>query len=231
MASVSLAPSAGSVGPKSKKGSKSRKGRKSAPRSAGLWASIKRMTSSGKAGQVSKAAMASGEVIVPMLLASGLEGFRETQGKSMKIGTGKFAVDYRTVLGLGALAAGLWKPTTNPHLVAVGTGILASTLHGTAYDFGSKWARPKDQAALATVPAAAPATGIIVGKVHDLDTRIQKLHEKYEKAMAKGHTRRAARLFGRVQRLRALARMKGQKGGGRGQGVQHAIKEQMAYDD
>lgn len=87
-------------------------------------------------------------------LASALSGYRESQGKDLKIGP----FDVRALGGLGFMAGAMYGRSSgfNPHLLNIGTGLISSMVHEAAFEQGSKFG----------TPAIAGVDGILSG---DLD--------------------------------------------------------------
>lgn len=107
---------------------------------AGVRSKIQGLVGSGPVGQVMTAMVPVAEVTGTGFVASALSGYREAQGKDLKIGP----VDLRAVAGLGFIGSALYGRKTGfcPHRLNIGTGFLGSYLHEIAFETGSKFGTP-----------------------------------------------------------------------------------------
>lgn len=146
------------------------------------------------AGHVAQAMVPVAEVTGTGFVASALSGYREAQGKDLKIGP----VDGRVVAGLGFIGSALYGRKTGycPHRLNIGTGFLGSFLHEVGFETGSKFGTPDategiisgdlDQAGLFGIALTKKAKEKKAArKLARLEKREDKIEAKIEKQKSK----------------------------------------------
>lgn len=107
---------------------------------AGVRSKIQGLIGSGPVSQVMTAMVPVAEVTGTGFVASALSGYREAQGKDLKVGP----VDLRVAAGLGFIGSALYgrKQGFCAHRLNIGTGFLGSYLHEVGFETGSKFGTP-----------------------------------------------------------------------------------------
>jgi hypothetical protein len=156
-------PAKASTAKKASKKSSKKTGKRS-KRASGIWSRI--LGAKGRQGQVTKAAVTVGEVILAGAAAQGIKAVYQGRGGDFS----PMGVDLRIPLGLAAFVPALWKKeSTNHHWLNIGTGILGSYLFDKTYEMAGNLK-------IAQAPSAV-ASGIVVGR---LGKRREKHLEKKE---------------------------------------------------
>ncbi len=145
MATAPKPPSANTVAGKPskrtrQKGSSNRKATAGAGYFSGVRAKINGLIGSGPMAHVLATTVPVAEVVGTGFVASALSGYREAQGKDLKIGP----VDARVLAGLGFMGLAVRGRDSgfNPHLLNIGTGFLSSFSHEAAFEVGSSYGQP-----------------------------------------------------------------------------------------
>jgi len=161
---------------------------------SGIRSRITSLLGTGRLAQAAEAGLFAGEVIATGGAASALSGYREAQGKSLKLGP----VDTRVLAGLGFYGGALWNPKKiNVHLLNVGTGFLSSFTHEAAFETGARYGKPAVDSS-AVVAESGPTEGLVIGNVRSgflglgkeaklrrLEKRESKIETKIEKVKEK----------------------------------------------
>lgn len=152
------------------------------------------LSPTSRLGQAVETAVYVTEVAGTGAVASALSGYREAQGKALKLGP----VDLRVASGLGFLTHALWNTSkVNPDTLAIGTGLIGSWSHERAFEAGFNRGKPE---------ASAPTTSgagdnIVLGNVEDEDEtggplrRLKRLKKREDRIEAK-----IDKIKGRLQR-------------------------------